>query len=162
MDRLWAPWRQEYLDSESEECIFCKLPSLKDDATNLILLRKKYTFLIMNKYPYNSGHLMIAPYRHITSLDSMQRREFIEMMELVNLSCNALKIEYGAQGFNIGMNIGRAAGAGYEHLHIHVVPRWNGDTNYMPVISDTKVIPEHLNKTYARLASALDKIMKKG
>jgi len=160
MDRLWAPWRQEYLDSESEECIFCKLPSLREDASNLILLRKKYTFLIMNRYPYNSGHLMIAPYRHISDFDSLKKAEFIEMMELTSISCKALKLEYGAQGFNIGMNIGRTAGAGYEHLHLHVVPRWNGDTNFMPVISDTKVIPEQLAETYRRLSSALRKIKK--
>ncbi|MEM3803577.1 MAG: HIT domain-containing protein [Conexivisphaerales archaeon] len=158
--RLWAPWRQEFLESESKECIFCKLPAEgeKKDKENLILLRLKHTFLIMNKYPYNSGHIMVAPYRHLSTFNGLKRLELLELMEGVNISCKVLQAEYGAEGFNVGANLGRTAGAGYEHLHVHVVPRWNGDTNFMPVLADTKVLPEHLDETYTRLKAALQKM----
>lgn len=157
MDRLWAPWRQEFIQSKHDNCIFCSLPAEKDDKNALILLRGESSFIIMNRYPYNSGHLMVAPYRHISNLSQLKRAELVEMMKMINMACEALEREYRAEGFNIGANIGKVAGAGYEHLHIHVVPRWKGDTNYMPVIAETKVLPENLEKTYSRLKKVLEK-----
>lgn len=163
MRRLWAPWRQEYLESEDKSCIFCTIPrkSSSEDRKNLLLLRGKVSFILLNKYPYNSGHLMVSPYRHITELSSMDRDEILEVADLLKLSCQLLKDEFSPDGFNIGANIGHASGAGYEHLHFHVVPRWNGDTNFMPIVADTKVLPEHLEVTYERLSRALNATLKK-
>jgi ATP adenylyltransferase len=155
MNRLWAPWRHEFVGSKPRGCIFCRIPGLKDDRSNLLLKRGSHTFLLMNRYPYNSGHLMVATYRHIVEIGELRPDEAKELVEMLKLGCKVLKDELRAEGFNLGSNIGRVAGAGFEHLHLHIVPRWSGDTNFMPVVGETKVLPEHLESTYARLRRAL-------
>ena len=153
MRKIWAPWRVEYIRSEkAKECIFCQKPAENKDTQNYILFRGKTSFVILNNYPYNPGHLMVAPFRHLASLDDLSDEELFEHFDLVRKSARAIKEAYKPEGFNIGMNLGRVAGAGVEgHVHTHIVPRWNGDTNFMPVLSDTKVIPEALASTYAQL-----------
>ena len=157
MDYLWAPWRIEYIkkagDEEKEGCFLCSKPAEKNDAANLILFRGQYCFIIMNSYPYNSGHLMVAPYRHVANLEDMSDAERNEQFELVSRSVAILKQVFKADGFNIGMNLGRIAGAGIDkHIHTHIVPRWAGDTNFMPVVGDIKVVNEALKDTYKKLA----------
>lgn len=156
MEYIWAPWRIEYIkqarDEEKEGCILCNKPAEKDDAVNFILHRGQYCFIIMNIYPYNSGHLMVAPYRHVANLEDMGDAERNEQFELVSRSVAVLKQIFKAEGFNIGMNLGRIAGAGVDkHIHTHIVPRWAGDTNFMPVVGDTKVVNEALKDTYKNL-----------
>jgi len=153
MRKIWAPWRVEYIRSEkSKGCIFCQKPAENIDTRNYILFRGKTSFVILNNYPYNPGHLMVAPFRHLASLDDLTEEELFEHFNLVRRSARAIKEAYKPEGFNIGMNLGRVAGAGVEgHVHTHVVPRWNGDTNFMPVLSDTKVLPEALASAYAQL-----------
>jgi len=163
IETLWAPWRMEYIlsfkDGEKQPCIFCERFRKKDDKENLILYRRTYSFVIMNRFPYNSGHLMIVPYKHSGNLQDLANEENIELMKVLQLSQRVLTEVMKPQGFNIGMNLGRVGGAGVEnHLHWHIVPRWNGDTNYMPVIGETKVISEALHKTYDKLKAAFDKI----
>jgi len=146
---------------EEEGCIFCKKPQENEDEKNLILYRGKTCFVLMNLFPYNSGHLMIAPYRHIGNFVDLRKEEGIELFKLLQWSLNILKKVLNPDGFNVGLNIGRTAGAGYEdHLHIHIVPRWNGDTNFMPVIADTKVIPEFLEETYKQLRPSFEELKK--
>ncbi len=161
MKKLFAPWRIEYILSEKgDECIFCKFPKENNDKKNLILYRGKKTFIILNRYPYNNGHLMVVPYRHVATPLDLTDEELLEMMKLINLSIKVLDETMHPHGYNIGANIGRAAGAGIEdHYHIHVVPRWVGDTNYMPIIANTKVVVEALHMTYDKLSSALKKIL---
>jgi len=156
MKILWAPWRMKYIrrfeDREDNGCIFCKGVQQNKDRENLILYRGKNCFIILNKYPYNTGHLMIAPYRHIGELEKLSEEELNELMRLTVLSVRILKREYRPSGLNIGANIGRAAGAGIEdHVHLHIVPRWVGDTNFMPIVSQTKIMPELPHETYDRL-----------
>ncbi len=157
MERLWAPWRIEYVRMEKiEECIFCKFPRESEDEKNLILHRGKHAFIIMNNYPYNPGHVMVAPYRHVANLEELSEDEVLEMHELSALAIKAIKMAMKPQGFNIGINIGRVAGAGIEgHIHIHIVPRWNGDTNFMPVLADTKVIVQEIRENYRELKRAI-------
>lgn len=164
--RLWAIWRMPYiklLASEGgKECIFCKLPKENRDRENLILHRSSSSFIIMNKYPYNPGHLMVAPYRHVANLDELSDDELIDVMNLVRISIRVLKETMSPDGFNIGMNVGKAAGAGFEgHIHIHIVPRWVGDANFMPILGNTKVISEALSNTYDELKKALDNLIVK-
>ncbi len=160
MKDLFAPWRIEYIRMEKHEnCIFCDLPREKEDEKNLILHRGKHAFVIMNNYPYNPGHVMVAPYRHVGSWEELSNEEILEMHNLVTLMIRAIKNRMNPEGFNIGVNLGRVAGAGIEdHVHIHIVPRWNGDTNFMPVIADTKVIPQAINETYRELKEEIEKI----
>jgi len=150
---LWAPWRMEYILGEKESgCIFCTRINQDSDKENLILLRGKNNFVIMNKYPYNNGHLMVVPNRHTSEFDSLSDPEKLEMMNLVSKSMNVLKITVNPDGFNVGLNIGEIAGAGIDdHLHFHIVPRWAADTNFMPVVGQTKVISEDLGETWERL-----------
>jgi len=150
---LWAPWRMQYIAGpKSDGCIFCGKAKEGADARNLILARGSFTYVLLNIYPYNLGHLMIAPYRHVDSLGKLSPEERGEMMAWASRSERALREAFLAEGFNIGVNIGKVAGAGIDdHVHMHVVPRWGGDTNFMPVLGDTKVIPEHLEETYAKL-----------
>lgn len=152
MEHLWAPWRIEYIMMEKAEgCILCEKPAQKDDRRNYILYRGQENYVIMNRYPYNPGHLMIAPYRHVANLDELTENERIEHFEVVSQSTRILWEAFCPGGFNIGLNLGRAAGAGIDdHLHTHIVPRWSGDTNFMAV-SGTKVIPEALAETYDKL-----------
>jgi len=153
MDRLWAPWRISYLKGEKPlECIFCEKPEEDRDESNLILHRGRENFVIMNLFPYNNGHLMVVPYRHTDSLDDLTPEGTMELFDLLKKCRRALSETMAPQGFSIGINMGRAAGAGiHEHIHIHIVPRWQGDTNFMPVLSQTKVISEHIQETYKKL-----------
>jgi ATP adenylyltransferase len=153
MERIWAPWRMEYIGKEKpEECILCHKPKQKKDAPNYILYRGEKNFVILNSYPYNPGHLMIAPYRHIARLEELTDEELYEHFKMVTRSIKALKQVINPGGFNIGMNIGRISGAGIDgHIHTHIVPRWEGDTNFMPVLFDVKVVPEALSETYEKL-----------
>ncbi len=158
MEKMWAPWRIGYILSDKKEngCVFCNAYEASDDKQYLVLLRSKYSFLIMNKYPYNAGHIMIVPNRHINSPLLLNTKEQLDMFDMVNKSIDALKKALHPDGFNLGMNLGRVAGAGIDdHIHIHVVPRWNGDTNFMSTISDTKVISESINNTYEKIKNFL-------
>lgn len=152
MDNLWAPWRAEYITADKDKrCIFCAAPE-KDPADSLLLFKGPLSIIILNKFPYNSGHLMIAPVRHVARLEDLTVEESTDMFRLLRHSTAALTKAAKPGGFNVGLNLGAPAGAGIaDHLHTHVVPRWDGDTNFMPVLSETKVIPEHLLRTLARL-----------
>ncbi len=160
MKQLWAPWRIEYIRSPKHDgCIFCDFPREHRDGERLILYRGKRSFIIMNNYPYNPGHVMIAPYRHVGKWEDLDDDELLEIMKLSQLVIKALKEVMNPDGFNMGVNLGRVAGAGIDdHVHLHIVPRWNGDTNFMPVIADTKVIPESLQEAYYELKGAIDRI----
>jgi len=153
MEHIWAPWRIEYILSQKPEgCILCDKPKAGNDKENLILYRGKRNFVIMNLYPYNPGHLMVTPYRHTSNLEDLDDEEMLENFSIVRRCVVVLKETFRPAAFNIGMNLGRVAGAGIdEHLHMHIVPRWNGDTNCMPVLSGTRVIPEALEETYEKL-----------
>lgn len=158
-DKLWAPWRMEYIRSASKECaagrkkcLFCRLRRTRDDEANLVLYRGELAFVVMNRFPYNNGHLMVAPNRHVRDPEKLRPDESRELFALVQASLRALRLDMKPHGYNVGMNLGRVAGAGEDtHLHVHVVPRWSGDVNYMPVLAETKVISEHLTKTWHRL-----------
>ncbi len=153
MDRLWAPWRTGYIRQEKPQgCIFCDKPKENKDEDNLILYRGKYNFVIMNAFPYNPGHLMVVPYRHIGKLASMSPDERNEHYEIVSRSVTVLGEVNKTENFNLGMNLGRVAGAGIDdHIHTHIVPRWNGDNNFMPVVADTRIISDSLTAIYQRL-----------
>jgi ATP adenylyltransferase len=156
MERLWSPWRMEYIMSKKgERCIFCEKIAGTDDQTNYILHRGETCYVMLNLYPYNNGHLMVSPYRHVPSPEQLEEDELTEMMLLLNKSLKALRRAMHPDGFNVGINIGKAAGAGIEdHVHVHIVPRWKADTNFMPVFSQTRVIPELLDETYQKLKDA--------
>lgn len=153
MKNLWSPWRMEYILSEKDkDCIFCKKPAENNDRDNLILYRGSRAYVIMNKYPYNNGHLMVVPYNHTWELSGLDDEALSELFILTRYTTDCLSAAFCPEGFNVGINIGGAAGAGIEeHLHIHVVPRWFGDTNFMPVIGEVRVIPEHIMDTYDKL-----------
>lgn len=158
MERLWAPWRMSYVGAADrpDGCLFCDALASSDDRKVLVLLRRPLGFLILNAFPYASGHLMAALTRHVGTLGEATAAELSEVMALVQRSIRALDRTYRPDGYNIGINQGRVAGAGVEgHLHIHVVPRWNGDTNFMPVLGEVRVLPESLDATYDRLSAAL-------
>ena len=160
MERLWAVWRAEYVKvaaREDVECIFCELPKRGEDRESLILTRGERAFVLLNRFPYNPGHLMVAPYRHVPSLEDLTPEEALELWELTVKSMRALRKAFSPHGFNVGVNVGRVAGAGFEgHVHVHVVPRWNGDTNFMPVVANTKVISESLERVYEELKAAME------
>jgi ATP adenylyltransferase len=158
MKVLWAPWRGEYLTAERKGgCIFCEETVEKNDEKNYIFYRGRLVFGILNRFPYNSGHLMIAPYRHVANIQDLEVEEWTGMLELLKDSVRALDDFMHPHGYNIGFNAGgAAAGGGFEHLHMHVVPRWSGDTNFMPVLADTKVISEHMDNTYKKLSERLN------
>lgn len=153
MKQIWAPWRIQYIQTEKlKGCILCEKPEEKSDAANYILYRGERNFVIMNSYPYNPGHLMVAPYRHIANLEELAREELYEHFEIVALGIKVLRQVFNPAGFNIGINVGKIAGAGIDdHVHTHIVPRWQGDTNFMPVLSDVRVMPEALAETYRKL-----------
>jgi ATP adenylyltransferase len=146
----------EYIEKgNAEGCIFCNKPAAGDDAGNFMVRRGKAAFVIMNLYPYTTGHLMVAPYRHTGSLCDLDDEEATELMKLVGWSELVLRKAMGAQGFNVGMNIGKCAGAGFpDHVHLHIVPRWEGDTNFMPVFSETRVLPDTLENVYEKIMEA--------
>ena len=153
MERIWAPWRIQYIQMEKPEgCILCDKPAENNDDANYILYRGEHNFIILNGYPYNPGHLMVAPYRHIASLEEFTEAERNEHFEIVSRAISVLRQVFNPGGFNIGANLGRVAGAGIEdHFHTHIVPRWQGDTNIMPVLADVRIVPEALAETYLKL-----------
>lgn len=156
MEQIWAPWRTAYIGKDhGDTCIFCeKLESGQDEA-NLVVLRGDHTFVLMNLYPYNNGHLLIAPKRHVGEIEDLNEAEMMELFKMTRKLVQALR-SFNPHGFNIGVNIGRTAGAGVPgHFHIHVVPRWNGDTNFMPVFADVRVISESLEVTFKKIKEAL-------
>lgn len=157
MERIWAPWRMEYVTSgETKGCIFCDKPKENRDVENMILKHGKLGFIMLNAFPYNNGHLLITPYRHIGDLSELNNEEMLDLMRLVKLGKDTLTHAFGPDGFNVGMNLGKVAGAGIvDHVHIHIVPRWNGDTNFMPVIADTKVMPQALANAYKALKAGM-------
>lgn len=153
-DRLWTPWRMAYVSDSAPAsgCVFCEAPTNDDDASNLILHRGRHCFVIMNLYPYNTGHLMVVPYQHADDLGALQPDARAEMAELSASFCTGLKQVMGCDGMNLGMNLGSVAGAGIaDHLHQHIVPRWKGDANFMPIVGGTKVLPELIPATYGKL-----------
>lgn len=160
MERLWAPWRLEYIVGEKTDgCVFCGPVEQDADERNHVLFRGKSAYVIMNAFPYANGHLLVPPYRHVGDLAELTEEESLETMQLTQLCCKALSAAFKPDGFNIGINLGTAAGAGIaDHLHVHVVPRWNGDTNFMPVFADVKVIPEALEATYKKLRAQFDQL----
>lgn len=162
MEKLWAPWRIDYILSEKPPgCIFCDKPAESRDEDNYILYRGKYNFIILNAFPYNNGHMMVIPYRHTDTLSGWTAEERQEMMELADLCVELLRKAMHPDGFNLGVNMGLVGGAGVaDHIHMHIVPRWNGDTNFMPVISDTRVISEGLQATYKKLKETLEGMSK--
>ena len=153
MESIWAPWRIEYIQMEKPEgCILCEKPGQNNDALNYILYRGDKNFVIMNSYPYTLGHLMIVPYRHVANLDELTDEELHQHFEIVSRSIKLLRQVFNPGGFNVGINMGKIAGSGIDgHIHTHIVPRWQGDTNFMPVIADVRVVPEALAETYKKL-----------
>ena len=158
MDRLWSPWRYQYVAGEGGKatsgCIFCELRdgAPEDDERRYVLHRARYNYIVLNLYPYTSGHLMIVPYEHVADLDAGSKPATDEMMDLAKRAQTILREVYRPDGFNLGMNLGRAAGAGVVgHVHLHIMPRWVGDTNFMTTVGETRVLPEDLRTTYDKL-----------
>ncbi len=161
MKKIFAPWRIEYIEEGNghDGCIFCDFPREENDKEHFIIYRGDKVFVMLNTYPYNPGHLLIAPNRHVGSYTDIKDDEFLEIMQISKLFVEAIEKEMEPDGFNMGFNLGRTAGAGIDdHIHYHVVPRWNGDTNFMPVLSDTKVVSESLERTYNKLKERIKKI----
>jgi ATP adenylyltransferase len=157
VERLWAPWRLEYVQSagKQDDCFFCTAAASDDDEANLVVHRGTRAFVLLNKFPYSSGHLLVAPYRHGRNFPDLDDDEILEIHKLGAQGMDALAATYGPEGYNLGWNMGRMAGAGVpDHGHMHVVPRWGGDTNFMPVLGDVKVIPEHLATTRTKIVDA--------
>jgi ATP adenylyltransferase len=157
MQHLWSPWRLEYIVAAKKQgCFLCDAVYADDDRGNLVLHRGERGFLILNRYPYNNGHLMAVPYHHVETLELLTAEEQADLMAMTILGVRALRTAMKPEGFNIGYNLGKVAGAGLQdHVHCHIVPRWNGDTNFMPVLGDTRVIPQSLESAYAQLKTAL-------
>ncbi len=162
---IWAPWRMKYIEEDAGKkdeasCVFCEAPR-KDDREALILYRGRYSYIILNRYPYNTAHTMVVPYRHVPSLEDLTREELSEMIIAVKAVLEATRREYKPHGFNVGVNIGEAAGAGIAgHVHIHVVPRWCGDANFTFTVGGVKVLPETLDRTYERLKPVVEEACK--
>jgi ATP adenylyltransferase len=154
MNYLWSPWRMIYIEKKKteEECVFCSALERPDGPENLIVYRGQRAFVILNRYPYTSGHMMVVPYDHQPSLEDLSAEVRAEMMEFATQGMEVLRSIYQPQGFNLGINIGEAAGAGItDHVHLHIVPRWAGDTNFMSSLAQTRVLPETLEETYRRI-----------
>ncbi len=153
MEQLWAPWRMEYIKrSPNDGCVLCEVAVAGDDAAHHILYRGSHTYVVMNLYPYCNGHLMIAPFAHVADYTDLDEQTLLECSLVTQKALKGLREAFAPDGINVGINLGRVAGAGIvDHVHLHVVPRWQGDTNFMPVISDTKVISEHIQSTYEHL-----------
>ena len=162
MENLWAPWRMAFItpkDAPTPGCIFCIQPAANRDDEYHIVYRGELCYMMLNKYPYNNGHLMIAPFEHVSSISQLDAATLAELMAQAQLALKALRLAMSPDGFNMGINEGKVAGAGFaEHVHYHIVPRWNGDTNFMPVLADIKVIPEHLDAVYQQLKDALAQV----
>lgn len=162
MERLWAPWRLAFIESgeKPEGCIFCVFPAEDRDRERLVLGRTAHSFVIMNKYPYNNGHLMVVPRKHVSDFSELDEESFLDLQRLLQTSTQVLREVYGPDAMNVGMNLGKAAGAGIaDHLHWHIVPRWAGDVNFMPVLAETRVIPEHLEQSWLKLRPAFDRAL---
>ena len=158
MENLWAPWRMAYITPKTAPsgCIFCTKPAENCDAANYILYRGEHCFILLNLYPYNNGHLMIAPYQHVGTIEQLDATTLAELMAQAQMALRALRLTMNPDGFNMGINEGKVAGAGFaDHVHLHVVPRWNGDTNFMPVLTDTRVISQSLEALYDLLIGKL-------
>jgi ATP adenylyltransferase len=155
MEVLWAPWRMEYIRSsgkKASQCLFCDKLNNTNDRENLVLYRSRYNFVVMNPYPYNNGHLLILPNMHVPSLKGLDDNTLLEFMRVTQHSIDSIKEAFMPEGFNIGMNLGKVAGAGLgEHVHLHIIPRWTGDTSFMTVIGEVRVIPEHIISAYDKL-----------
>jgi len=162
MNNLWAPWRMQFIEDlrdTARGCVFCELCAAGEDRARLVLARHPHAYIVMNRYPYNSGHLLIVPHRHVSALTALGSEEHGELMKLTGHSVDILMRVLNAEGANCGINMGKAGGAGIvDHVHIHVVPRWCGDTNFMPIISDTRSMPEYLENTYDRLVGEFKKL----
>jgi ATP adenylyltransferase len=155
--QLWAPWRLEYVEQadEAKECLFCAAWAAPDDEESLVVHRGAEAFVLLNKFPYASGHVMVAPRRHESDFSALTDEEVVEVHRLAGQATDALADTYSPHGYNLGWNLGRVAGAGViDHVHLHLVPRWEGDTNFMPVLGDVKVMPEHLRETRRKLAAS--------
>jgi ATP adenylyltransferase len=163
MDHLWTPWRYRYVSSSGEPgasrsggCLFCNISADSEDRKNYVVLRAELNFVLLNRYPYTSGHLMIAPYEHVATLEESDPRALEEMMRLAQRAEAALRSAYRPEGMNLGINVGQSAGAGIPgHLHMHVLPRWTGDTSFMTTVGETRMLPEDLETTYEKLSAAL-------
>jgi ATP adenylyltransferase len=165
VEQLWAPWRMELIEkgAQPQGCIFCDLPRAKDDSANLVLGRTARTFAMLNKFPYNNGHVMVIPREHTSDLHALSEEDYEELALMLRIALRLVGRAYAPHGANLGMNLGRAAGAGIaDHIHWHVVPRWGGDTNFMPVLSDTKVMIEHLDGSWRRLRPLFDAEYRRG
>ena len=162
MERLWAPWRLQYVGADKPEgCIFCEKPLEGDDRAAYIVHRGTHAFVLLNAYPYNNGHLMVAPFAHLAALEELPPETLHEIMDLAQLCSRALKMAFSPNGINAGFNLGAAAGAGIaDHMHMHMVPRWLGDTNFMPVLTDVRVIPQSLDESYRVLSEAFAELTK--
>ncbi|HNC09539.1 MAG TPA: HIT domain-containing protein [Anaerolineales bacterium] len=159
MKHLWSPWRMKYIEAHNKEsgCVFCNAQAQADSAENLIAFRGEKSYVILNRYPYTSGHLMVIPFTHVSNLEELDFETRAEMMELTSRCTTVLREIYRTQSFNVGINIGEAAGAGVlGHVHIHIVPRWAGDTNFMSSVGETRVLPEALEDTYQRVQQAFN------
>ncbi len=159
MQTLWAPWRMEYIEKESKDeqtgCLFCPRIKADNDYENLIIYRGPLTVVFMNKFPYTNGHTLVMPVRHVGEMDDLDDKELYELFDTVRLTRKVIQYVMNPHGYNIGINLGKVAGAGVpEHLHVHMVPRWEGDHNFMPVLADARVVPEHLLRTRQKLARA--------
>jgi ATP adenylyltransferase len=154
--RLWAPWRLEYIKGpKPDECIFCAAAAAGDDAAKYIVKRGEHCFAMLNAFPYNNGHMMVSPYSHVPSIEELDEPALLELMTMTRASLAALRAAYGPEGFNLGINQGKVAGAGFDdHVHLHVVPRWGADTNFMPVIGDARVLPQSLEDSYRDITNA--------
>ncbi len=154
MNHIWSPWRMKYIEKteKQEGCVFCNAQAKEDSAANLIAFRGQFSFVILNRYPYTSGHLMVIPFKHVATLEELDPATRAEMIELTSQCMTVLRKTYNPQAFNMGANIGEAAGAGVPgHFHIHIVPRWGGDTNFMSTLGETRVLPESIEDTYKRV-----------
>jgi ATP adenylyltransferase len=161
MKHIWSPWRMKYIETNHKEegCVFCNAQTRKDGAGNLVAFRGERAFVVLNLYPYTSGHLMVVPFEHVATLEELDATARAEMMELTSQCMTVLKKTYHPQGFNMGANIGEAAGAGVPgHVHIHIVPRWGGDTNFMSTLGETRVLPEAIEDTYKRIREGFESI----
>lgn len=163
MNVIWAPWRRNYVSSLSKnsQCIFCRVVQDNNDKYNHVIYRSTHSIALLNRYPYNNAHTMIVPVRHVPSFELLSDEELLDLMKTLNTVIQAIRHCYNPDGINVGVNIGKAAGAGIEgHVHVHVVPRWYGDTNFMPVIAGAKVIPENLDETWLKLKGCISKHIK--
>ena len=162
MNHLWSPWRMSYINDLKTEnvCVFCHVLQEADSLDNLIIHRGETAYVILNRYPYTSGHLMVVPFEHKPNLEDLNQHTRFEIVEMVTDCIHVLKVHYRAQGFNVGANIGSAAGAGIpKHFHFHIVPRWDGDTNFISAIGETRVVPEALGDTYQRICEAWENLL---